>query len=391
MSLDIDRLRAETPGCDHVTHLNNAGAALPPTAVTEAQIEHLRLEASIGGYEAHDRSAAKVDRAYDAIAKMLNCQPSEVAIVENATRAWDMAFYSIPFEPGDRILTGKSEYASNYVAFLQMAKRKQVTIEVVPDDQFGQLDVAALEESVSDSAKGPVGLIAVSHVPTNGGLVNPAAAIGRIAEEHDIPFLLDACQSAGQMPLDVQTLHCTMLSATGRKFLRGPRGIGFLYVRDDWVKRLEPAFIDLHAAKWTGPDTYELRADAKRFENWEINIAAKIGLGVAVDYALDLGLDIIRRRVAGLAAGLRSRIDAKPGFVVLDKGLAKAGIVTFLKVGEEPSDTKARLAKAGVNVTTTGRAWTLLDMDDREIETMVRASPHYYNTEEELDRLAETI
>lgn len=391
MTLDIDRLRADTPGCANVVHLNNAGAALPPRPVTEAQIEHLRLEADIGGYEAKDRANAKVDHTYDAVARLLNSQPDEIAIVENATRAWDMAFYSLQFDTGDRILTGLAEYASNYLAFLQVARRKGVVIEAVPDDAFGQIDVAALEATISDPAKGPVKLIAISHVPTNGGLVNPAAAVGRVATAHNVPFLLDACQSAGQLPLDVKALGCTMLSATGRKFLRGPRGIGFLYVRKDWAERLEPPFIDLHAASWTGPDSYDLRPDAKRFENWEINIAAKIGLGVAVDYALDLGLDAIRRRVATLAAGLRSQIDAKQGLVVLDKGLAKAGIVTFLKVGEDPADTKQRLTAAGVNVSVTDRQSTYLDMADRDIDTMVRASPHYYNTEEELDRLVEAI
>ena len=391
MTFDVDRLRADTPGCANVAHLNNAGAALPPRPVTEAQIDHLRLEAAIGGYEARNRAADKVDHAYDAIARLLNCQPDEVAIVENATRAWDMAFYALSFEQGDRILTGQAEYASNYLPFLQVAHRTGAVIEAVPDDAFGQIDTGAIAATIADGSKGPVKLISVCHVPTNGGLVNPAAAVGRIAAEHGIPFLLDACQSAGQMPLDVKALGCTMLSVTGRKFLRGPRGTGFLYVRKDWAQRLEPPLIDLHSASWTGPDSYVLQPNTRRFENWECNIAAKIGLGVAVDYALDVGLDTIRKRVSALASGLRSRLDGQPGLVVLDKGLAKAGIVTFLKVGEEPEDTKRRLTEAQINVSTTTRESTYLDMAERDIDAMVRASPHYYNTEEELDRLVEAL
>jgi len=391
MSIDLARARADTPACAEIIHLNNAGAALPPLPVTRAQIAHLEREAAIGGYEAAAEAADALANTYAALARLLNADSAEIAVVENATRAWDMAFYAFDFRPGDRIVTGVAEYASNYLAFLQVARKTGAVIETVPDDRFGQIDLGRMAEVLDDPSKGPVRLIAVSHVPTNGGLVNPAAGIGRLARERDIPFLLDACQSAGQMPLDVRAIGCTMLTATGRKYLRGPRGIGFLYIAHDWVERLEPPLIDLHAAEWTGPDSYVLRDDARRFENWEINVAAKIGLGVAVDYALTLGLDAIRSRITALASHARSALDAVPGVAVLDKGMAKCGIVTFLKVGEEPRETKARLAAAGINVSVSGRASTRLDMDDRDIDDLVRASVHYYNTEEEIDRLAAVV
>ena len=383
-TLDVARLRADTPGCAHVLHFNNAGSALPPAPVLEAQLEHLRLEADIGGYEAADRAAPRVDRAYSAVAALLNAQPDEIAVVENATRAFDMAFYAFPFRAGDRILTSEVEYASNYLAFLQVARRTGAVVEPVASEPDGTISLPALRAALArdDRAR----LVALTHVPTNGGLVNPAAEVGRACREASVPFLLDACQSAGQMPLDVEALGCDVLSATARKFLRGPRGVGFLYVRRSLLERLEPPFVDLHAATWTARDRYELRPDAKRFENWEGNVAAKIGLATAVDYALALGLPAIRDRVMALAERLRQGLAELPGVGVRDQGALKCGIVTFDTAARSPETIKEALRARGINVSVTTTTSTRLDMDARGLRAMVRASVHYYNTEDEVDR-----
>jgi len=381
-TIDVARARSETPGCEHVLHFNNAGAALMPRPVLDAVVGHLESEARRGGYEAADAAEAGQERVYDAAASLLGCDRDEIAFVENATRAWDMAFYAIPFGPGDRILTAQAEYASNYIAFLQIARRTGAVVEVIPNDESGQLSVEALAAMLDDRVK----LIAITHVPTNGGLVNPAAAVGRLARDAGIPFLLDACQSVGQMPLDVDALGCDLLSITGRKYLRGPRGTGLLYVRRGILDRLEPPFLDLHAARWTAPDRFEIRPDARRFENWETNEAGKIGLGVAIDYALGWGLEAIRDRVHTLAADLRARLAALPGITVQDLGVERCGIVTFTIVGVPAAAIKQRLANQAMNVTVSGRDSTRLDMEARHLTEVIRASVHYYNDEDEIDR-----
>jgi selenocysteine lyase/cysteine desulfurase len=384
---DIEQIRQETLGCQQVLHFNNAGAALMPQPVLDAVIAHLQLEAMTGGYEAANATHETIEQVYDSIATLINCQREEIAVVENATRAWDMVFYAIPFQEGDRILTAKASYASNYIAFLQMAKRKGVTIDVIPDDEHGQLSVTALQEMMDARVK----LIAITHMPTNGGLVNPAAAVGKIARAANVLYLLDGCQSVGQIPVDVVAIGCDMLSATGRKWLRGPRGTGFLYVRQAILPQLEPPFLDLHAATWTATNKYEMRPDARRFETWESSVAGKIGLSVAVDYALKWGMEAIWQRISQLSHTLRGQLVQIPGVTVRDIGQVQSGIVTFSVDGLSADEVKQFLLKQKINVSTTTRFSTRLDMESRGLDEMVRASVHYYNTEAEIERFITAV
>jgi selenocysteine lyase/cysteine desulfurase len=393
--VEIERLRAETPGCATALHLNNAGAALMPRPVYNAQVAHLTREYETGGYEAKDEAEGQIAAVYQHVSTLIGARASEIAIVENATRAFDMGFHAIPFAPGDVILTSVAEYASNYLAYLRAAETNGVVIRVVPDDEQGQLDTAALERMLAEPGRGQqVKLVAVSHIPTHFGLVQPAAATGALARAHGALFFLDATQSAGQIPLDVDALGCDLLCSTGRKYLRGPRGIGFLYARAAILPELRPPFIDLHAATWTGPDTYELRADARRFENWEANVAAILGLGAAVEYALALGIDPIWARVQALATTLRGALATIPGVTLHDRGAILCGLVAFSIAGLTPEATRAALrerrdlgaargAARPINVSTTTPRSVTLDTN-RIVREWVRASVHYYNTDEEL-------
>lgn len=387
MAFDVAMFRSETPGVAHRVHLNNAGAGLMPQPVLDAVIGHLRREAEIGGYEAASEAAQTLDGVYDSVARLLGAEREEIALAENATVAWQLAFYAIPFQPGDRILTARAEYAANYVAFLQVAKRTGAVIEVVPDDGDGMLDPEALERMID----GRVRLIAITWVPTNGGLRNPAAAVGEIARRHGVTYLLDACQAVGQMPTRVDQLGCDVLTATGRKFLRGPRGTGFLYMRRDLMRRLEPPMLDHFAAPWVAPDRYELRPDARRFETWENNYAARMGLGRAVDYALEIGLDRIEARCRALSARLRDGLRALSAVTVHDLGRDPAAIVTFSVKNRDAAGVQQKLALAGINVSVSSPSSTLLDAKARGLPPLVRASPHYYNTEDEVDRLVSVV
>ena len=386
-NFDIERARAETPGCAEVMHFDNAGSALMPQPVLDRVMAHLQLEMELGGYAAADAARDEIEGVYDELARLVNSDASEIALVENATVAWQMAFHSIPFQAGDRILTAKAAYASNYIGFLQMAQKQGVRIEVIPDDADGQIDVAALRQMMDERVR----LIAITHVPTNGGLVNPAAAVGRVAREWDTLYLLDACQSVGQLPLDVAAIGCDLLSATGRKWLRGPRGTGFLYVREAVLDKLSPPFLDLRGATWVARDAYEMRPDARRFENWEKAWANMLGLGTAAAYANSFGMDAIWARVQMLGAELRRQLSDIPGVMVQDKGVVQGGLVTFTMEGVRTTAVQQYLRQQKIHVTTSTTRSTRLDMEDRGLTELIRASVHYYNTEEEIGRFCEII
>lgn len=383
----IDKLRKETPGCNNVLHLNNAGAALPPLAVVEAVKQHLDLEASIGGYEAAQIALDKAEKIYDHAAQLINCNRDEIAFCENATRAWDMAFYSFRLKKRDRIVTAMCEYASNYLAFLHLAKHTGVKIDVIDNDNDGQLDLEQLKSRLDHDVK----LIAITHVPTQGGLINPAIEIGKIANQMNIPYLLDTTQSVGQMPIDVQIIGCDFLCATGRKYLRGPRGTGFLYARKKIIEQCDPPFIDLHAAKWTADNEYILRSDARRFETWEQNIAGKIGLATAIEYALGLGLPAIWERIQHLATLLRHQSAKIPSIELQDLGKNKCGIITFISKTSSATEIQQKLLNNKINVSISLQEYARLDLARRNLFALVRASVHYYNTENEIERFCDAL
>ncbi len=286
MTFDLVRARAETPGVIHIAHLNNAGASLAPKPVIDAVMDHLRLESEVGPYEAAERAQEAVEYGHAAVAALLNCDSQEVAMFDSASRAWGMALSSLPLRAGDRVLISPMEYGSCYLSLLHLARRRGVRVEVLPVLADGLVCMEELRARLDERVK----LIAMTHVPTHDGLVYPVALIGQVAREHGIPFLVDACQSVGQIPVDVKEIGCDMLVGAGRKYLRGPRGTGFLFVRRQLAEQLMPAVVGLDGVEWA-VEGYRFAPAARRFDTWETNCAARIGLGVAIDYALGWGVE----------------------------------------------------------------------------------------------------
>jgi len=387
MEFSLEAVRAATPGVDNVIHVNNAGAALPPSVVTDTVVDYLRREEAIGGYETADERHDQLEAVYDSLGALVGAPREHMAVIENATRAWDMAIYGYPFERGDRVVTCRAEYSSNVLAFLQLERRFGIEMVLIDDDEYGQIDLAHLDAELTRGAA----MVAMTHIPTSGGLINPAEEVGALCGEHGVFYVLDACQSAGQVPLDVGAIGCDVLSGTGRKYLRGPRGTGFLYVSERALDVLEPPFIDLHAADWTRVDDYEWRPDARRFENWETYYAGKAGLGAAVDYALGVGIETTAVRIADLAARLRNGLESLDRVAVHDKGARRGGIVTFTVDGVDATSVHAQLLARRINTSTSGPDRARLDLEPRGLPTVIRASTHYYNSEDEIDAVIAAV
>ncbi|HEX2466410.1 MAG TPA: aminotransferase class V-fold PLP-dependent enzyme [Thermoanaerobaculia bacterium] len=382
--MDIDRLRSETPGCQERIHLNNAGSALMPEPVVRAIQDHIALESRIGGYEAHDERRDAIEGAYRAVAELLASAAANIAFTDNATASFMQALSSIPFRRGDVILTTRNDYISNQIQFLSLEKRLGVEVVRAPDAIEGGVDAAAMADLIR--LRRPM-LVCVTHVPTNSGLVQDVAAIGAACREHDVLYLIDACQSIGQMPIDVNRLGCDYLSASSRKFLRGPRGAGFLYVSDRVLDGgLEPLFIDMRGADWIAENRYRPAAGARRFETWEFAWALVLATGEAARYATAIGLEAIRDRARSLAERLRRALAEIEGVRVLDRGRELCAIVTTAIEGRDPAQVMRALRARRINTTAQIREHALIDYDDKGVAASLRLSPHYYNTEDEIDR-----
>lgn len=387
MELDVARARGETPGAARMLHFNNAGAALSPERVVNAMIDHLNLEAQIGAYEAGERAQDALANTYDAAARLLGCTPREIAVTDSASRAWSMAFYAIPLKSGDRILASSVEYGSNYLSLLHVAQRTGASIEIIPNNDSGQVDVAALRDMLDERVK----VIVMTHVPSNGGLVNPIVEIGAVTKETGILYIVDACQSVGQLPIDVNKIHCDFLSGCGRKYLRGPRGTGFLYAKIDALRRIDVPQISLDGARWLKGTCYEIADDARRFETWETNVAAKVGLGVAIDYALEWGIKRTWERIRKLANRLRRNLATLASVEVVDQGDELCGIVSLAVGGRDPAKIREKLAAQNVNVWVCSENTACVDMEARNLTSVLRASVHYYNTEGEVDKFCSLL
>lgn len=388
--LDVELLRAETPGCLHVNHLNNAGAALQPQIVTDAVVDHLEQEGRVGGYEAQSAAAGRIAAVYTSIGDLIGGNAGQLSLVESASEGWSRAFQAIdftrPFGQGDRVLVSSSEYASNVLPIMQVARRRGARLEFIPDDESGCVDVSAF----SSMLDADVAMVAITHCPSHNGLTNDVAAIGAALAGSSAWYVVDGCQAVGQIPVDVAAIGSDFYSATGRKWLRGPRGTGFLHASQRALTDLEPFPLDLHSATWTA-EGYDIQPGGRRYEYWERSYACVLGLGAAVDYALHWGIGTIAGRISELATSTRAALDAVPGVVVRDRGVQRTGIVTFTHDRIPAGQLVETIRSAGINVSLSTPDYALHDFTKQSVDGLVRVSPHVYNTETELDHLVAVV
>jgi cysteine desulfurase / selenocysteine lyase len=383
--IDLEAIRADTPGCHRGVFLDSAGSSLPPVQVLDAVVNHVRREAEVGGYRAADERIDDLEEGYSVLASLLGCAPDEIAFTDSATRSWLTVFEAIPLSAGDRVLSTEVEYASNAIPLLRRAAEVGATVEPIPSDAAGAVDVAALREMLDERVR----LVSLVHVPTNGGLVNPVTPVVEAAHEVGALVMLDACQSVGQVQL--AGLDADIITGAGRKWLRGPRGTGFLAVRRRVFDRLRPRQLDLHSATWVSPTDYELRDDARVYELWEANYADRLGLIAAVRYALDLGLDTIEAAVADRGEHLRAGLAELPGVTVHDLGAQRCGLVTFSVAGVPAAEVRDRLRDQHITVTVSSVTSTRYDMTRRGLTEIVRASPHYFVSPAQLDETVSAV
>jgi selenocysteine lyase/cysteine desulfurase len=387
MTIDVARVRAETRAAETVVHLNNAGSSLPPAIVMDTVHEQLRADEVFGPYEAQALAEPGLALAYESVAELVGGAADEVAFFGGATHAWQTGLYSLPWRRGDRILASQAEYGSNVYAFAYLKERFGVRTDYVPDDERGQIDVDALAESIDDKTR----LVAVTHIPTYGGLVNPVAQVGAVARAAGVLFLLDACQSVGHMRLNVTEIGCDLLSGAGRKYLRGPRGTGFLWANPRALDQMRPAHADQHSQTWSDVTSFTPAAGARRLETFERSVALQLGLGAAARYALSLGTSAIEARVCALAAALRGMLAEIPGVTIQDRGERLSGIVTFTVEGFAAEEVRVALRENHINTWVVGRSMSMRDFAARGIDEVTRASVHYFNTEDELACAADVV
>lgn len=387
--MNVELLRAQTPGCKQKIHFNNAGASLMPQSVIDAMQNYLTFESVTGGYEAADSKADEIAGFYSSTARLLNCNATNIAFASGATNAFARALSCIPFQEGDSILLANEDYISNQIAFLSLQKRFGIQILRAKSKPEGGVDVEDMKRLMDEHQPK---LVSLTHVPSNTGLIQPVEEVGKLCAQRNLYYLVDGCQSAGQIPVDVEKIQCDFFTATLRKFLRGPRGCGFLYVSDKIInQKLEPLFIDLRGADWVSADEYVPRMDARRFEDWEMPYALVLGSKAAIDYALQVGLVEIQERNLHVCELIRNEVSQLKGFTLLDIGTPQSSIITMTIANQTAQHVLASLREQKINTSIGFRNFALIDFDAKKVEWALRISPHYYNTEEEIAILINSL
>ncbi len=386
--IDIQKIRKDTLYCEDKLFLSSAGCSLPPKSMFEKMHAYNRLEEEFGGYEIEARMASERNSFYEETAKLINCKPENISFQYSASEGFSRALSAISFKENDVILTTDDDYISNFIAFISLKKRFGIRIARCKNTETGELDLVDFEQRIV--IEKPV-LVAITHVPTNSGLVQPVAEVGTLCKKYNILYLLDACQAVGQLVVDVQKIGCDFLNATGRKFLRGPRTSGFLFISDNVLNLgLEPLFIDRRGASWTATENYEVQKSALRFEPMERGVEI-IGLAEAVRYANEIGIQNIENYNKIIGEKLRENLSQIPNIQLLDKGSVQSNIITFNVKNKTLPEVDSYLRANKIYFSQSLKSFAIIDFTKKGVDWAIRFSPHYFNTLNEMDKVFEIM
>lgn len=433
----IDSL--QHPDALPIIHFNNAGSSPQPLSVLQTVTQHTLLESLLGGYLAAEQCQHQLSCVYSSIAKFIHAEDSlEIALVESATVAWTRIFYSMcdalmmgenKSGETDVMLCSEAEYAANVVAMQKICNERDATLIVIPGengvvniDIFSQMlrgewwyyERNGNNQDHREKKKlNPerIRLVCITHIPTNSGIINPVIEIGEIIDEFNklhranqknpLYYLVDACQSVGQLDIDVTRMKCHALTATGRKYLRGPRGTGFLYVQKNIADKMIPSHVDHAAAPVIDVPTGEeninfgFKEGALRFEFWEANIATQLGLGRAIDYAMNKDIKWIEKQCCMMGEELKRQLrllnnDQRERVYIHNDDLSgkfcQCGIVTFHVQNYNANFIKQKMLDHRFTLSVVPPTSTPFDsaksgLGNREL---MRASLSYFNTKEEI-------
>lgn len=389
MDFSINQIRQNTPGCLDKIFINSAGSSLMSKEVVQISKDYMDMEADIGGYDVMANHYEDFNLFYLEASKLINANPRNMAFAISATDAYSKVLYSFKWTEKDVILTTKDDYVSNIISFIHINRRFGSQIKFVDCLDSGDLDYEDLARKLEQYK--PT-IFALTHIPTSAGTIHDAEKAGEICANFDTYYLLDACQSIGQLDVDVRKIKCDFLTVTGRKFLKAPRGTGFLYVANHILDTdMGPLCIDLAGSTWDSETSFKFGSEAKRFEFWEKNYSNFLGLTQAIREINEIGIEKIAAYNKMLSGYFRNELEQVDGLKIYDHGSLKGNIITWKIPGLKQSEISKLFHERRVIFSFSSNTSALYDLNKKGEEWLVRFSPHFFNTTEEADQVGEIL
>jgi len=375
-----------------LVYLDNAATTQKPQMVLDAMNQFYQLDNSNihrGVHELSERSTRHYEEARAKLQRFINAGDwREIVFVRGVTEGINLVAYTYGrrhVQAGDEIVISAMEHHSNIVPWQILCEEKQAILRIAPINLRGELLLDEYEKLLGPRTK----LVSMVHVSNALGTINPVAEITRIAHNHGVPVFIDGAQAVAHMKVDVQALDCDFYSLSGHKMF-GPTGIGVLYGKADLLNKMPPyqgggdMIRSVSFAKTTYNDL------PYKFEAGTPNIAGTIGLGAAVDYINEIGIDRIQAYEHDLLAYGTAQLERIPGLRLIGTAREKASVLSFVLEGVHPHDVGTILDREGVAVRT-GHHCAQPVLEWFGVPATTRASLAFYNTKQDLDALVAGI